>query len=152
MWRKKLDTGQDSGRTLWTPPPRPAGDSAFEVAAIDQTGQQSGAPGGQQLAAKFHLAGTMAVGQKAVIADALKTRGQSVLQEAADELVGGHGHHPIFCAITIILPAEGDLAVFHSQQALVGNGHAMGIAGEVLDDVLRSAEGSLGVDDPFTAA
>ena len=28
-------------------------------------------------------------------------------------------------------------------------GHTMGVAAEILDDVLRSAEGRLGIDDPF---
>ena len=34
------------------------------------------------------------------------------------------------------------------EQAMVGDGDAMGVAGQVLQDVLRAAEGRLGVDDP----
>jgi hypothetical protein len=35
----------------------------------------------------------MAVGQETVIANALETRGQGVLQEKADELLGRDSHH-----------------------------------------------------------
>src|ERR1035437_10989735 len=57
----------------------------------------------------------MAVGQEAVVADALKAGRNGVLQEAADELVGGEGHHLGLVAVPVILPLEGNLAVFESQ-------------------------------------
>jgi hypothetical protein len=34
------------------------------------------------------------------------------------------------------------------QQTTIGDGHAMGVAAQVLDDVLRAAERSLGIDYP----
>jgi len=49
----------------------------------------------------------------------------------------------------VIFPGEGDLALFQRQQAAVGDGHAMGIASQVFQHVLRTAEGRLGVDHPF---
>jgi len=51
--------------------------------------QQLGAGRGQQLAAEFQLAGALAVGQEAVVTDALETRRRGVLQEAADEFLRG---------------------------------------------------------------
>src|SRR5450759_2576431 len=91
----------------------------------------------------------MAVGQEAVVADALQAGRQNVLEEAADELVGGDGHHLGFACVAIIFPLEGNLAVFQSQEAPVGDGDAMGVAAEVLQHVLRSAKGGLGVDHPL---
>src|SRR6202140_4616437 len=90
----------------------------------------------------------MAVGQETEVADALEARRNSVLQEAADKLFGRGGHHLLLLPVAVIFPLEGNLALFERQQAPVGNGHAMGIAAQVLQHVLRSAKGSLGVNPP----
>ncbi len=50
----------------------------------------------------------MAVGEEAVVADAMEAVRQGVQQEAADELVGGEGHDLRLAVVAIILPAEGD--------------------------------------------
>jgi hypothetical protein len=51
----------------------------------------------------------MAVGQKAVIADALKAGRKSVLQESPDELLGGNGHHLLLLLVSVVFPLETDL-------------------------------------------
>ena len=51
--------------------------------------------------------------------------------------------------VAVIFPLEGDLAVLEGQQTAVGDGDAMGVAAEILQHVLRSAKGGLGVDHPF---
>jgi len=53
--------------------------------------------------------------------------------------------------VLIVLPVEADAAVFERAKPVVGDGHAMGIAGQILQHALRSAEGRLGVDHPFDA-
>src|SRR6266571_5521813 len=70
-------------------------------------------------------------------------------QKPAQEFVGCHGHFALLVAVSIILPPEGDLAICHGDEAVVGNGHAMGVAGQVLKYVFRSAEGWLGVNHPI---
>jgi len=50
-----------------------------------------------------------------------------------------------------VTPAKGNLAVGQRDQAMVGDGDAVGIAAEILQDVLGSAEGWFGVDDPIFA-
>ncbi len=60
-----------------------------------------------------------------------------MLQEAANELVGGNSHHLLL------------LAVLQLQQAAIGNGHAVRIAAQVLEHVLGPAKGGLGVNHPF---
>ena len=91
-----------------------------------------------------------AVGQKAVIADVLESRRQSVLQEkrrmnSSAETVISLDLPPS----RIVFPLEGDLTILQRQQTAIGDGHAVGIASEVLQHVLGAAEGSFGIDDPF---
>src|SRR5579885_2883945 len=51
----------------------------------------------------------------------------------------------------VVLPTKGDVIAVHRQKAVIRDRDAMGIAGQVLQDMLRPAEGSLGVDDPLLA-
>ena len=48
----------------------------------------------------------MAVGEEAVVADAMEAVGQGVQQEAADELVGVERHDLGLAVMAIVLPAE----------------------------------------------
>src|SRR5207248_2574205 len=98
------------------------------------------------------LGGAPAVGEIAVVADAMEAVRQNVEQEAADELVGAKGHHLLLVVVAIILPAEADPALGKTDKAAVGDGNAMGIAGEIIEHLLRSAERALGVDDPSNGA
>ena len=38
--------------------------------------------------------------------------------------------------------------MLESHEAMVGDGYAMGIAGEIAEPMMGTAEGGLGVDDP----
>ena len=49
----------------------------------------------------------------------------------------------------IILPAEGDAVILEADQAMVRDGDAVRVAGEVVEDVFCSTERSLGIDDPI---
>ncbi len=71
--------------------------------------------------------------------------GQDVLEEAANELHAGDGRG------AAVLGREGDLAVFHGEEARVGDPHAVGVEAEVAEDLLGAGEGFLGVGDPFLA-
>jgi len=48
----------------------------------------------------------------------------------------------------IVLPAEGDLVMLESQQTVVGDGHAMGVAGEITQHMVGAAERWLGINHP----
>ena len=52
---------------------------------------------------------------------------------------------------TVLLVLECDLAVLHTPEAVVADGHAVGVAAQIVDDLLGAAEWRLGVDHPFTA-
>src|SRR5215475_8381038 len=51
----------------------------------------------------------------------------------------------------VVLPAESHPVFVEGQEAVIGNGHAMGVAGQVTDDMLGSAERWFGIDDPVVA-
>ena len=48
-----------------------------------------------------------------------------------------------------IAPAESDLAVAERNQAVVRDGHAMGVAAEIVHDVFRTTEGTFQIDHPI---
>jgi hypothetical protein len=73
----------------------------------------------------------MAVGEEAIMPDAVEPVRQGVEQEAADELVGLKRHDLRFAVMSIILPAEGDRGASHAEEAGVSDGDAMGVAGEI---------------------
>lgn len=99
----------------------------------------------------MEIGGAEAIGEKTIVADALETIGEHMEQKAALELVGGKRHAApalrVFGAIVLVL--EGDGTVFNSQEAVVADGDAMGIATEIIDDVSRAGKRRLGVNDPF---
>src|SRR5208337_3355987 len=45
----------------------------------------------------------------------------------------------------VVLPTKGDAIAIYREEAMIRDGHSMGIAGQVLKHVLRSAKGSLGI-------
>jgi len=54
--------------------------------------------------------------------------------------------------MAIVLPMEGDLILVHSDEPLIGNGHAMGVAAEIGQRLSRAAERRFGIDHPFGLA
>ena len=98
------------------------------------------------------LGGAAGVRQEAEVADAAEPFRQDVEQEATDELVGVERHHLGLVVGAIILPAEADATVLAGEEPAVGDRDAMGVAAEIVEHLLRPAEGTLGVDDPFDVA
>jgi hypothetical protein len=103
---------------------------------------------GEQVLTEGQKSGAPAIGQEAERADADKAAGQDVEQETAQELLRRERHVFVLISVGIILPAESNLVMFESHEATVGDGHAMGVAGEITQHRMGTAEGWLGVDDP----
>src|SRR5229473_2194999 len=93
----------------------------------------------------------MAVGHKAEVADAVKTVGQRVKKEAANELVGLELQYLCRAVLAVILPREGNMIVVEGDEPAVGDRDPMGVAAEISQDLGRPAERLLGVDDPIEA-
>jgi len=70
-------------------------------------------------------------------------------QESPEELVGGDGHQPLLVLVRIILPAEGDFAVGKVYDPVIGNGDAMRVAGQIMENVFRAAEWPFCVHHPI---
>ena len=68
-------------------------------------------------------------------------------QEAAQEFLRRKGHHSLVISMGIIFPLKGDLVVFEGDQAMVGDGDAMTVAGEVAEDMIRCAFVERGPED-----
>ena len=103
---------------------------------------------GEQALTEGQESGAPAIGQEAERADADKAARQDVEQEAAQELLRIERHHSLLITVGIILPTESNLVMLENQEAMVGDGDAMGIAGEIAEHMMGTAEGGLGVDDP----
>jgi hypothetical protein len=89
-----------------------------------------------------------AVGKKAEVADAYQALGQNVDQEAAEELLCGDRHDLLLAAVCIVFPAKRDSIILERHQSMVGDGDAVRIASEIVQNMLGTAEGWLGIDDP----
>src|SRR5271154_4590097 len=106
---------------------------------------------GEQLAHACDIVGACPPCEQAVVADAVETLWQHVDEEAADELVCGERHSLLTVAAldAVILPSEGDAVLVEGDQAAVGDGDAVGIARQIGQHGLWTAERTLGIDDPF---
>src|ERR1019366_1097216 len=49
----------------------------------------------------------------------------------------------------IVSPAKGYVIVLEGHETMVGDGYAMSVAGQVVENMFGAAEGWLGVDDPI---
>ncbi len=83
--------------------------------------------------------------------DAHESSGEHVQKEAPQELRGGKSHRALLATVGIVLPAEGDTLLVEVQQAMIGDGHAMGVAAQVAQHLHGPTEGGLGIDDPVVA-
>ena len=72
-----------------------------------------------------------------------------MVQEAAKELFASKTHRALLVVIRVILPAEADLRFGDGENPMVGDGDAMGITSQVLQDVVWPAKWRLRIHDPI---
>src|SRR5216683_3444771 len=72
-------------------------------------------------------------------------------QESTDEFGCLQCHHRGLIPVSIVLPAKGYRSVLKGNQAPVGDGHAVGVACQVLQDLLRSSKRRFSVDHPLAS-
>jgi hypothetical protein len=92
-----------------------------------------------------------AVGQETGEADADKAAGQNVQKEATQELLRRQGHALFLISMGVILPEERNLVVVKGQEAVVADGDAVGVGGQISEDMVRATKRPLGVNDPLLA-
>jgi len=91
------------------------------------------------------------IGQEPEVADANEAGRQQVEQEAAQELLDGERQEALLIAARGVSPAEGDLVVGQGDEAMVGDGDAVRVAAQVMENMLRTSERFFAVDDPVLA-
>ncbi len=91
------------------------------------------------------------VGQQAVVPDTHQTRRHEMQQKASQEFVDLECHQLTRVTVGPVSPTKGHTPVLESDEALVGNGGAVGVASEIAQDLLGSGKRRLGIDDPVLA-
>jgi len=91
----------------------------------------------------------VAVGEEAVVPETHEAAGEHMQEEAANKFVGveRHGLRPI--ALTTVPVGKADPPIPDIQDAVVRDGHTMGIAADIVQDMRWACEGCLGVDHPL---
>jgi len=87
-------------------------------------------------------------GEQAIVANALESTGEHVLQEALDELDTGHTNGALLAALAVDSDAKGYRLRVDAEDALVGDRHAMGVAAQILEHLGGSRAGLLGIHHP----
>ena len=105
----------------------------------------------QQRARSGERVDALVIGEQSIVANAMEATRMHMQEEAADELVGGQRHRflSLACGHTIILPLERHAALVVGDETAVGDGDAMGIAGEISEHRFRAGERSFGINDPL---
>jgi hypothetical protein len=87
--------------------------------------------------------GFVAVSEEPVVTDALEATRQDVEEESAEEIDGVEVEDFSFAAVRGIAPSQPGNAVVHAEEAIVGEGNAVGVAGEVVEDLPGPPKGFL---------
>jgi hypothetical protein len=82
-----------------------------------------------------------------IVADFVEALGQHMLEKAADELIGGEGHGPP-APVLGVLVAKAHLAFRDGEETMVGQGDAVDIPAQVLQDLLSPLHRRLAIDHP----
>lgn len=96
--------------------------------------------------------GALAVGKQTKVADANEASRKNMEKESAQELIRSRSHDTGSVLVGIVSPAKRDASLAGGNQATVGNGHAVGVAGKVVQNLSGSSEGPLGIHDPVLAS
>ena len=93
---------------------------------------------------EFELVGAMAIGEQAVVTDAMEAGWEDVEQETAHELANVETHDlaAMTAVLAIVFPAETDMGRVEIEQTAIGDRDAMRIAREIGQDLLRTGEGA----------
>jgi len=88
------------------------------------------------------------VGEESEVADANQSLGQNVDQESAQKLLCRNGHDLLLAAVRVVFPAKRDSIILEGDESMVRDRDTMGIACQVMQNMLGAAEGWLCLDDP----
>lgn len=105
----------------------------------------------QQSATKWEELTAPPVGEKAKVPDARETPREHMCEKAAQKRLVSQRHHPPFAAMRVVFPAERDVGIGEIEEAVVRDRDPMCVSGQIMQNVLGTAEGALGIYDPIFA-
>jgi len=88
------------------------------------------------------------VGEKAEVADTHEAVGEHVEEKTADEFVGVKRQSLFSIPVFAISITQGDQAVLHVEDTVVGKSDAVGVAAEIIKDRVWGAERLLRINHP----
>ena len=91
------------------------------------------------------------MGEETEVADAHEAWGKGVEEKAPQELLHRQGHQALLIGVGGVSPAKGNLVAMQRDEAMVGDGDAMGVGAQVVQDILGATERRLAVDHPLAA-
>ena len=94
------------------------------------------------------MGGTLAISQKAIVADSDEALGQGVEEKAVDKVHRAEGGLFKDVVLPVFVP-EADHAVFKINEAAVGDSDAVGVTSQILQDMLRVRDGVPHTDNPL---
>ena len=103
---------------------------------------------GERLTTLGQLAGACARGEEAEIADADEALREDVHEEAAEKFIGLERERAHHTAVPVVLPPKRDGVGGDVDEPVVGDGDAVRVARQVVEDVRRAAEGRSRIDNP----
>src|SRR5262245_40072285 len=94
----------------------------------------------EQVSATVECPLAVSVREDAEVADANEAIRDDVEEEPADELLGLQPHDFDLIGVGIVLPPEANRRAFQTEDALVGDRNAVGIAAEVVESLHGAGE------------
>ena len=98
--------------------------------------------------AKWQERGAPAVGKEAEVPDAHEAFRKHVQQKSAQEFIDSKSQQLLFVVVSGVAPAKDNLPFGKREQTLIGDGHAMGVAAQILEHILGATERRFRIDHP----
>ena len=92
-----------------------------------------------------------ATGKKSEVANAHEALWKQMKQKALQEFLCRQWQLFLHVSMRTVSPGEGNFSVLERNQAMIRNGHSMGVAAEIFEHLLRPAEWGLAVNHPIVA-
>jgi len=82
------------------------------------------------------------------VAEADKARREHLEEEAVEEGMGLHGHFLQPISMPTVAIGEADLTIADIDETSIRDGHAMGVAANIVNDLGRARTGGFGIHHP----
>jgi hypothetical protein len=90
-----------------------------------------------------------AAGEETGVTNAFEGGWDGMQEEAVNKFVRAQGHNFFPIVIATVAVRESDVTAGDIEDSMVGDGDAVGVAPEIIENDFRSGEGRFGVDDPI---